>query len=81
MNGKKTIQQKVVFDLEMEHENHVYAKTDNLSKTLDYEDISNFIRTFCSECRFKLKETSSGTFVYRVDWQFRLSTLANHDNA
>ncbi|MCZ2721157.1 dihydroneopterin aldolase [Marinomonas sp. 15G1-11] len=54
---EKAIQQTLVFDLEMQHDNRLPAATDDLSKTLDYEAISNFITDFCSTNVFELIET------------------------
>ncbi len=54
---EKKIKQVLVFDLAMEHDNQLPAATDDLSKTLDYEAISNYITSFCSEHVFELIET------------------------
>ncbi|TDO98188.1 dihydroneopterin aldolase [Marinomonas balearica] len=54
---EKKILQNLVFDLEMEHDNRPAAETDDLSKTLDYEAISNFIAKYCSDNTFELIET------------------------
>ncbi|ADZ90288.1 dihydroneopterin aldolase [Marinomonas mediterranea] len=54
---EKEILQNLVFDLEMAHDNRPAAATDDLSKTLDYEAISNFIKQYCLENTFELIET------------------------
>lgn len=72
---EKTIQQELVFDLEMEHDNRVPAKTDDLSKTLDYEAISNFIIAFCSERQFGLIETLAEHLCTDLIASFGLSAL------
>ena len=54
---EKAIQQTLVFDLQMEHDNRLPATTDDLSKTLDYEAIANYIMAFCQAKNFELIET------------------------
>ncbi len=41
----------------MSHDNKPSAVDDDLSKTLDYEAISNFIAAYCQEHVFELIET------------------------
>ncbi|ETX10454.1 dihydroneopterin triphosphate 2'-epimerase [Marinomonas ushuaiensis DSM 15871] len=73
---EKKIQQELVFDLEMEHDNRVPAATDDLSKTLDYEAISNFILAFCAERQFELIETLAERLVAELIENFTLSAVA-----
>jgi len=54
---EKEIKQTLVFDLEMLHDNRLPALNDDLSKTLDYEAISNEILRFCEDEVFELIET------------------------
>lgn len=54
---EKKIKQTLVFDLVMEHDNTLSAATDDLSKTLDYEAIANFIIQFSQDNTFELIET------------------------
>lgn len=72
---EKEIQQELLFDLEMEHDNRVPATTDDLSKTLDYEAISNFILAFCGEKQFELIETLAERLVEVLIVQFKLNTV------
>ena len=72
---EKKIQQELVFDLEMEHDNRVPAATDDLSKTLDYEAISNFILAFCTERQFELIETLAECLVKELMVQFKLNAI------
>lgn len=54
---EKKIQQALFFDVSMEHDNTLPATNDDLSKTLDYEAISNFITAYCEKNVFELIET------------------------
>lgn len=72
---EKKIQQDLLFDLEMEHDNRVPAESDDLSKTLDYEAISNFILTFCAEHQFELIETLAEHLVGNLMGQFKLNAV------
>lgn len=72
---EKTIKQELLFDLEMEHDNRVPAQTDDLSKTLDYEAISNFIIDFCAERRFELIETLAEHLCDELIKHFQLHAL------
>jgi len=72
---EKKIKQDLVFDLEMEHDNRVPAATDDLSKTLDYESISNFIVAFCAERQFELIETLAEYLVGEMIGQFKLNAI------
>ena len=73
---EKQIQQDLVFDLEMEHDNRVPAATDDLSKTLDYEAISNFILAFCEKRQFELIETLAERLVAEMIAAFTLSAVS-----
>lgn len=72
---EKQIKQELVFDLEMEHDNRLPAATDDLSKTLDYEAISNFILAFCDERQFELIETLAEHLVGDLIGQFTLNAV------
>lgn len=54
---EKRIKQTLLFDLEMEHDNRIPAQLDDLTKTLDYEAISNHVLAFCDTHVFELIET------------------------
>lgn len=72
---EKKILQDLVFDLEMEHDNRVPAATDDLSKTLDYEAISNHIVAFCAERQFELIETLAEHLVSELMGVFKLNAV------
>ncbi|MBJ7552746.1 dihydroneopterin aldolase [Marinomonas spartinae] len=72
---EKTIKQELLLDLEMEHDNRVPAQTDDLSKTLDYEAISNFITAFCLERQFELIETLAERLSDEIIKIFSVSAL------
>jgi dihydroneopterin aldolase len=72
---EKKIQQDLLFDLEMEHDNRVPAETDDLAKTLDYEAISNFILAFCVDRQFELIETLAEHLVSDLIGQFKLNAV------
>lgn len=72
---EKQIQQDLVFDLEMEHDNRVPAASDDLAKTLDYEAISNFILAFCEKRQFELIETLAERLVEELITTFTLSAV------
>ena len=72
---EKKIQQDLVFDLEMEHDNRVPVETDDLAKTLDYEAISNYILAFCAERQFELIETLAEHLVGELIGKFKLNAV------
>lgn len=72
---EKQIQQDLVFDLEMCHDNRAPAKTDDLSLTLDYEAISNYILAFCQERQFELIETLAEVLVAELIQAFALTDV------
>jgi 7,8-dihydroneopterin aldolase/epimerase/oxygenase len=72
---EKKIQQDLVFDLEMEHDNRVPAETDDLAKTLDYEAISNYVLAFCAERQFELIETLAEHLVGELIGRFKLNAI------
>lgn len=72
---EKKIKQKLVFDLQMEHDNRLSAKNDDLSKTLDYEAIANFITKYCQENTFELIETLAERLCQDLLNQFNITAL------
>ena len=72
---EKTIEQELVVDIEMEHDNRVPAQTDDLSKTLDYQAISNFIIKFCADRQFELIETLAEHLCDELITSFCLNEL------
>ncbi|BFM50820.1 dihydroneopterin aldolase [Marinomonas sp. THO17] len=72
---EKEIQQDLVFDLEMEHDNRLPAATDDLSKTLDYEAIANFILSYCLDHQFELIETLAERLLKDLAQQFHLQAV------
>lgn len=72
---EKVIEQDLVFDLEMEHDNREPAQSDDLAKTLDYEAISNFIIAFCAERRFELIETLAEHLCDELIKTFQMKAL------
>lgn len=72
---EKQIQQSLVFDLQMSHDNRLPAKTDDLALTLDYEAISNYILDFCATEQFELIETLAEVLVARLIAQFALTEV------
>ncbi|MFT2110720.1 dihydroneopterin aldolase [Marinomonas sp. 2405UD68-3] len=72
---EKKIKQALVFDLEMEHDNRLPAATDDLSKTLDYEAISNYITSYCEENVFELIETLAERLCRALLNDFHINAL------
>ncbi|MGR0278006.1 dihydroneopterin aldolase [Marinomonas dokdonensis] len=72
---EKEIQQELVFDLEMSHDNRLPAGTDDLSLTLDYEAISNYILNFCATEQFELIETLAEVLVAKLIAAFSLTEV------
>ncbi|MFD1382019.1 dihydroneopterin aldolase [Rhodanobacter aciditrophus] len=72
---EKEIWQDLVFDIEMEHDNRVPAMDDDLSKTLDYEAISNAIIEFCRTKQFELIETLAERLCAQLIEVFNLTTI------
>lgn len=69
---EKKIKQTLVFDLVMSHDNRLPAATDDLSKTLDYEAISNYITAYCQENVFELIETLAERLLESLMSKFEL---------
>ncbi|AEF55855.1 dihydroneopterin aldolase [Marinomonas posidonica] len=72
---EKIIQQDLLLDLEMEHDNRLPAATDDLSKTLDYEAISNYILAYCLEHQFELIETLAERLLTDLAATFQLQAV------
>ena len=72
---EKKIKQQLVFDLVMSHDNRLPAMTDDLSKTLDYEAISNFITAYCQEHVFELIETLAERLLESLMAEFALTEV------
>ncbi|GAB3477362.1 dihydroneopterin aldolase [Marinomonas epiphytica] len=72
---EKQIQQDLLFDLEMYHDNQAPAKTDDLALTLDYEAISNHILAFCQQRQFELIETLAEVLVAELIDIFSLTDV------
>ncbi|KZN13521.1 dihydroneopterin aldolase [Marinomonas sp. TW1] len=72
---EKVIQQDLLLDLEMEHDNRLPAATDDLSKTLDYEAISNYILAYCLEHQFELIETLAERLLTDLAATFQLQAV------
>lgn len=73
---EKEIKQILFFDLEMEHDNRVPAVNDDLSKTLDYEAISNFITAFCTNNVFELIETLTERLCAELMQVFEINAMS-----
>ena len=72
---EKKIKQTLVFDLEMAHDNRLPAATDDLSKTLDYEAISNYIVSFCETKVFELIETLAERLCAALLQEFGIESI------
>jgi len=72
---EKKIKQELIFDLVMSHDNRVPAATDDLSKTLDYEAISNYITAYCQEHVFELIETLAERLLESLMVKFALTEV------
>ncbi len=54
---ERRIRQTLVFDIEMAFDNRVPAATDDISKTLNYKDVSKRLIEFVGQSEFGLVET------------------------
>lgn len=72
---EKKIKQPLVFDLIMSHDNRLPAATDDLSKTLDYEAISNFITAYCQKHVYELIETLAERLLETLMVEFNLTEV------
>jgi len=72
---EKKIKQELVYDLVMSHDNREPAATDDLSKTLDYEAISNFITAYCQEHVYELIETLAERLLESLMATFALTEV------
>ncbi len=72
---EKAIWQDLVFDIEMAHDNRIPAAEDDLSKTLDYEAISNAIIAFCNTRQYELIETLAERLCAELIASFALSSI------
>ena len=72
---EKKIQQTLFFDLQMSHDNKLSAIDDDLSKTLDYEAISNFIVAYCQQHVFELIETLAERLCEELMTKFGIAEI------
>ena len=72
---EKKIKQTLVFDLVMEHDNTLSAATDDLTKTLDYEAISNFIINYAETNVFELIETLAERLCDALLQTFQIASI------
>ena len=67
---EQTIKQKLVFDIEMAHDNRPAAETDDVSFALDYAKVSQRIIEFVSSQNFALIETVSEQVAALIQTEF-----------
>lgn len=72
---EKKIKQTLVFDLVMSHDNRLPAATDDLTKTLDYEAISNYIVDYCQNHVYELIETLAERLLESLMQVFKLTEV------
>ncbi|TBR43484.1 dihydroneopterin aldolase [Marinomonas agarivorans] len=72
---EKQIKQTLLFDLQMEQDNTLSAVNDELTKTLDYEAIANFITRYCQANTFELIETLAERLVAELLATFSMQSI------
>ncbi|QDP02283.1 dihydroneopterin aldolase [Thalassotalea sp. PS06] len=71
---EKKIKQLLVFDIDIATDVRPAASNDELAKTIDYAEVSEFVEQFCQENPVDLLETLGQRLVdsliskYQIDW-------------
>lgn len=72
---EKSIQQKIIFDLEMTWDTTKAADTDDVAFALNYAEVSEFIIDFCQNNHFALIETLANQLASELIQHFSLPWL------
>ncbi len=74
-NWEREVRQVVAIDLEMEFDNKVAAKSDDIEDTLDYKKIGKRISSYVERSKFKLVERLAEQIAKLVLKEFPVSSL------
>ena len=72
---ERTNVQPITLNLEMEWNNHPAAKSDDITLTLDYEKVSNYIKDFAKNSAFLLVETFTEKLAKQLIEEFNIPAL------
>lgn len=67
--------QPITLTLEMEWDNRPAANSDDISLTLDYEKVSNYIKDFAKNSAFQLVETFTELLAKKLIEEFNIPAL------
>lgn len=73
--NERTNVQPITLNLEMVWDNRPAAKSEDIALTLDYEKVSNYIKTFAKESAFLLVETFTETLAKKLILEFNIPAL------
>lgn len=69
---EKTVKQPLVFDLELEIDANIAAKSDNLKDTIDYEAFSNWLVLMTNQKKFNLLEALAEYLCQNIIQEFNI---------
>lgn len=72
---ERTTPQPITLNLEMEWDNRPAANSDDISLTLDYEKVSNYIKDFAKNSAFQLVETFTELLAKKLIEEFNIPAL------
>lgn len=72
---ERTQTQPITLNVEMAWDNRPAGKSDDITLTLDYEKVSNFIKAFASESAFLLVERFTEVLAEKLIVEFNIETL------
>lgn len=72
---ERTTKQPIVITLEMVHDNKHPASTENILDALDYEKISNSVKTLIETSSFQLVETLAETIAKHILTEYSTNAL------
>ena len=68
--------QPITLNLEMQWDNRPSAEKDDISLTLDYEKVSNYIKEFAAHSAFRLVETFTEILAKKLILEFNIPALS-----
>lgn len=72
---ERTNLQPITLNLEMEWNNRPAANSDDITLTLDYEKVSNYIKDFAKNSSFQLVETFTELLAKKLIEEFNIPAL------
>lgn len=72
---ERTQTQPITLNVEMAWDNRPAGKSDDITLTLDYEKVSNYIKTFASKSAFLLVERFTEVLAEKLIMEFNIEAL------